>query len=244
MVCRFAPVWSLLQWTVCTEEQRCPSIHWCSLVTHILRNISTSLVDNNAGDQYKSIIGFSSCKIRYTKVTIFLKSWPLTNGVLGLHAEKKGGGEVVDFVHAGLVLLAAWMKYFKIEDKSKADAGFVPYPGSPAQGLRAAKRSDARWPQNPEESFSPNKLYRLVRWPIRRSLILNVILLWFSCFPSGARGNDEKALLGCFGGSTESLMCFSPSMKMMKWPFFLNIEKYEFKLISSSKIIRWVETHG
>ena len=115
MVCRFAPVWSLLQWTVCTEEQRCPSIHWCSLVTHILRNISTSLVDNNAGDQYKSIIGFSSCKIRYTKVTIFLNSWPLTNGVLGLHAKEKGGGEVMDFVHAGLVLLAAWMKYFKME---------------------------------------------------------------------------------------------------------------------------------
>ena len=48
---KLAPVWSLLRWTVCTEEQRCPSIHWCSLVTHILRNISSSLVDNKAGEQ-------------------------------------------------------------------------------------------------------------------------------------------------------------------------------------------------
>ena len=116
----------------------------------------------------------------------------LTNGVLGLYAEEKGWREVVDFVDTGLVLFASQVLRLEIAMQPK---GQVP---------------DGR------------KTLQIINWSTKFSiwwsLVFNVVIFVFF-FSSRRRGNDKRALLGCFAGSTESLMCFSRSMMMMGWPF-------------------------
>ena len=85
-----APVWSPQQWTVCTGERRCPSIHWCFPAIRTLR--------------YNSPAAFPSI---------------CTYGVLGLHAEEEGGGEVVDLVDAGLVLFVGQVLLLKVPVQPK-----------------------------------------------------------------------------------------------------------------------------